>query len=395
MASIRERSGKLVVDFRYRNQRCREKTVLEATPANRKKLEKLLQKMEAEITLGTFDYAAYFPKSRRAKEFTAIEEQYERAKSKCPSFSEFAKAWFAEKQIEWRLSYRRKVRTTLKNYLLPYFGEQPVDQIQRSELLAFRASLAKVKTGKDQKPLTASRINQIMIPARILLQEAADRYGFDSPYRNIKNLKETKPHVMPFTLDEIERFLRAVRFDFKNYYTVRFFTGLRTSEIDGLKWKHVDLHRKEIHVREALVDGRTEGTKTQGSTRVVQMSSRVMEALQTQKRLTSEFSEYVFCDRKGNPLDYRNVNRRVWHPTLKLLGLEPRRAYETRHTAATLWLASGENPEWIARQLGHSNTEMLFRVYSHYVPDLTRKDGSAFEALLSQSAAELEVLDER
>jgi integrase len=55
-----------------------------------------------------------------------------------------------------------------------------------------------------------------------------------------------------------------------------------------------------------------------------------------------------------------------------------------RHTAATLWLASGEAPEWIARQLGHSSTEMLFRVYSRYVPNLTRRDGSAMDRLLSQ-----------
>ena len=54
-----------------------------------------------------------------------------------------------------------------------------------------------------------------------------------------------------------------------------------------------------------------------------------------------------------------------------------------RHTAATLWLASGEAPEWIARQLGHSSTEMLFRVYSRYVPNLTRQDGSAMERLLA------------
>jgi integrase len=55
-----------------------------------------------------------------------------------------------------------------------------------------------------------------------------------------------------------------------------------------------------------------------------------------------------------------------------------------RHTAATLWLASGEAPEWIARQLGHTSTEMLFRVYSRYVPNLTRRDGSAMERLLKQ-----------
>ena len=54
-----------------------------------------------------------------------------------------------------------------------------------------------------------------------------------------------------------------------------------------------------------------------------------------------------------------------------------------RHTAATLWLASGEAPEWIARQLGHSSTEMLFRVYSRFVPNLTRRDGSAIDRLLA------------
>ena len=46
-----------------------------------------------------------------------------------------------------------------------------------------------------------------------------------------------------------------------------------------------------------------------------------------------------------------------------------------RHSAATLWLASGENPEWIAKQLGHTSTEMLFKTYSRYVPNLTRQDG--------------------
>ena len=58
-----------------------------------------------------------------------------------------------------------------------------------------------------------------------------------------------------------------------------------------------------------------------------------------------------------------------------------------RHTAATLWLASGEAPEWIARQLGHTSTEMLFRVYSRYVPNLTRQDGSAMERLLASRLA--------
>lgn len=93
----------------------------------------------------------------------------------------------------------------------------------------------------------------------------------------------------------------------------------------------------------------------------------------------------MFCTKSGSPLSHHNVTKRVWYPLLRYLGLRKRRPYQTRHTAATLWLASGESPEWIARQMGHSTTEMLFRVYSRYVPNLTRQDGSAFERLLKQN----------
>ena len=78
-----------------------------------------------------------------------------------------------------------------------------------------------------------------------------------------------------------------------------------------------------------------------------------------------------------------NISKRVWYPLLRLLGLKKRVPYQTRHTFATLMLASGEAPEWIARQMGHTTTEMLFRVYSRFIPNLTRQDGSAFERLMA------------
>ena len=37
------------------------------------------------------------------------------------------------------------------------------------------------------------------------------------------------------------------------------------------------------------------------------------------------------------------------------------------------------------RQMGHSTTEALFRIYSRYVPNLTRQDGSTFESLLKRT----------
>ncbi len=49
----RKETGNLFFDFRYLGKRCREQTVLADTPVNRKKLQKVLDRIEAEITLGT------------------------------------------------------------------------------------------------------------------------------------------------------------------------------------------------------------------------------------------------------------------------------------------------------------------------------------------------------
>ena len=79
MASIRTRKGSdmLFVDFHYMGKRCRETTNLIDTPANRKKLENIILNMEAEIRLGIFNYAEFFPKSDEAEEMVALKDRKE------------------------------------------------------------------------------------------------------------------------------------------------------------------------------------------------------------------------------------------------------------------------------------------------------------------------------
>ena len=117
---------------------------------------------------------------------------------------------------------------------------------------------------------------------------------------------------------------------------------MRTGEVHGLKWKYVDFDLRIIRVRETFVLGEDEYTKTDGSQRDIQMSQPVFDALQAQYEATGKVSEYVFCNLLGTPLDNKNFSDRIWYPLLRHLGLEQRRPYQMRHTAATLWLASGK-----------------------------------------------------
>lgn len=386
MASIRSRSGLLFMDFYCKNIRCREQTKLQDNPANRKRLQSILDRLLADILVNgdtTFSYSDYFPKSKMVKKFEHIEQRVKQVQSDTPTFSDFSDLWFSENEIGWKHSYQITLRSSLDKHVLPAFGAQPVSHITRADILAFRAKLAKIPRKDGSTGLSPARINTILVPLRLILSEAADRFDFESPYKNIKMLKVPKTKVTPFTLNEVHRILTHVREDFKGYLTVRFFTGLRSGETHGLKWKYIDFERREILVRESLVAGQMTDTKTDSSTRDIPMSQPVFDALKEQHKRTGEM-EWVFCNGEGKNLQINNVSNRVWKPLLRLLELPYRRLYQTRHTAATLWLAAGENVLWVSQMLGHADPHVTLQKYAKYAPDLTRRDGSAFEALLAQ-----------
>ena len=396
--TVRNETGKLVMDFTYRNVRCREQTALPDTLQNRKRVEVVLEKIKKALRNGTFKYRDYFPESALASRFdpaAAIDvgkSIQSPVNSSSPHFQDFASQWFKEHEIEWRRSHIRSLRSTLDGRLIPHFGQKVVSSITKSDILAYRATLAKVKGRGDKEGLSPKRINEIIGTLCQIIDEAADRFEFTTPTTNIKRLRVRKVDVDPFSLQDVQSILATVRADYRNYFTVRFFTGMRTGEVHGLKWRYVDFERRLIRVRETVVLGEDEYTKTDGSQRDIQMSQPVVEALTKQYEVTGKLSDYVFCNLMGAPLDNKNFTDRIWYPLLRHLGMTERRPYQMRHTAATLWLASGEAPEWIARQLGHASTEMLFRVYSRYVPNLTRQDGSAMERLLASRLATGKVL---
>lgn len=398
MPSIRVRpeSNKLYFDFHWKGVRCREYSTLDSTPANKRKMEAVLKKIEGEIALNTFDYGRYFPGSPNVIRFAAASlgapspaeaHPAPPPTPDTPLFRDFVTTWKSEKEVEWRHSYRLAVASMLDTHLLPTFADMPIGAIDRAALLGFRSKLAekRLRGAKDGegRNLNPTTINRIMGIARQILEEGALRFHYENPALKIKRLKAKRIDISPFDMTEVRKIVETIRPDYRDYMTVRFFTGMRTAEAHGLKWKHIDFGRREILIRETYSHGRTEYTKNDGSQREIHMSQPVMDALMRLKPAKVDTEAYVFRTRNGLPIDNANFNDRVWNPLLRHLGLKPRRPYQMRHTCATLWLAAGENPMWIARQLGHTTTEMLFRTYSRFVPHLVRRDGSAFDTLVS------------
>jgi len=404
MAKVRARpeSGMLYLDFFYRGMRCREQTALPDTTENRRRVQALMNRISKEIKQGLFDYAATFPKSPRAAQFAAPAEAtngiFPAAAGgnslpaaptipDTPTFSDFSATWRKEMAPQWRRQHRDSVDAIFDAHLLAEFGGRAVSSITKADVLTFRAKLAEMP-GRSGPKLSPATINRTMGLLRQCLTEASERFGTPDAFKGVKRLKGRRPDVKPFSLEEVEKIRNTIRPDYRNYVTCRFFTGMRTGEINGLKWKYVDFENELIRVREVFSAGASEeNAKTESSIRDIPMLPMVKEALELQWEERDPDVEYVFCNRGGFPIDAHNFANRIWYPLLRYLELEKRRPYQTRHTTATLMLASGENPEWIARLMGHTNTQMLFTVYSRFVPNLTRQDGLAFAGLISRKSA--------
>jgi len=394
VAKVRVRPGTnlLLMDFYYRGQRCREQTALNDTAENRRKVQALLNRIKKEIVQGTFDYAKTFPGSNRGSQFAndAVVSNGQVSpslptgtKSETTTFGEFSITWRAEMAPQWRRQHRMGVDVIFKKHLQPAFGMRPLSEITKADLLTFRAAISEMP-GRAGKKMSSSSINKVMCLLRQILTEAAERFSLPDIFKGIKRLKARKPDVQPFSFEQVESICNTIRADFRNYAIVRFFSGMRTGEINGLKWKYVDFERGLILVREVFSAGESEeNAKNETSLRDIPMLPNVRQALEDQKRFRELGSEYVFSTKGGGPIDAHNFATRVWYPLLRFLDIEKRRPYQTRHTTATLMLASGENPEWIARLMGHANTQMLFTVYSRFVPNLTREDGRAITGVLN------------
>lgn len=301
-----------------------------------------------------------------------------------PTFSDFSAMWMKEGRGRWKPSTIAQYRDCLNSHLIPTFGELRVSQITESKVSPWVAQL-------QSRGLSARRINLLVVTLKSILKVARRRRHIrDDQLAEVRLLKEPRTEIDPLGPEEVSAFLAACPPWWRSYFTVALFTGARPNELAAVKWGDVDAKQGSFRIRAGIYRW-VEGTpKTESSIRDVDMLPMVVEALKVQKtqqagqRLKSGHgapevgADYIFTMPRGGRFNINFVRDRVWYKTLMAAKLRRRTMYQTRHSFASNALAAGENPTWVAAMLGHKGAEILFDVYTRYIPNKTRRDGSAF-----------------
>jgi len=338
------------MEFLLNGRRCRETVHVEPTPENIKLVKQKRDRVLMKIAFGEFDYAEEFPESKRAFELS-------NNKSALLTVAEMCEQWFKQSHKNWAHSTLKANSGRMDNHILPNFGQLRVCDFKPSH---FREWQHKTKLN----PKTANEVHS-------LLSQAFDYLVYDdiierNPMKSVKRLKTEREEVQPFNAEERERILASLPEGYaRDFYEFAFWTGLRTGEQIGLRWENVDFERGVIFIRESIVKGRKAGTKTAGSNRTHELHPIAFAVL---KRIP-ERTGYVFRDPKtGKRWKYDGVPReRYWQPALKQSKVRYLKPYACRHTYTSTMLTNGENPLWVARQLGHKDWGMIRKIYGRWI----------------------------
>lgn len=351
------------ISFTYQGVECKERLPLEPTPANLKRAEQHRTAILHAIEQGTFDYATTFPDSPRRLKFA-------RYKGELMSVADYFTGWVEDQKAHLKRSTWVEYDKVVRNMVVPKFGSKALVALTRVE----------VKEWLKARDVSNKRLKNLQSILRKALTDAVnDEVLKENPLKDWAfTRRETLDSsevdgIDPFSAEEQSLILAAAEGQFRNLIQFALWTGLRTSELVGLNWDDIDWVRGEVFVRRAVTQKSKspEVPKTKSSVRRVKLLPSALGALAAQKPHTYLKGEEVFQDpRYGERWSGDYPIREVfWMRVLKKAKVRYRNPYQTRHTFASMMLSAGENPWWVARQMGHASLTMLERNYGRWMPD--------------------------
>ena len=246
--------------------------------------------------------------------------------------------------------------------------------------------------------------NQSVVHAHRVLSKAlkdATTWGVitKNPAQSVSPPRPEPKEVEVWDMETISRFLEASQDSpFRDAFVLGLHTGLRRSEITGLRWHGVDLSAKTIRITGTLQrvtgHGLLAGTpKSKTSRRAIALGPTVIALLHEirgrQLALRVELGDlyenesgYVFTNELGKPIDSNRLTRE-FAKIVKSAGLPHATLHGLRHCMASLMLADGASIKSVAEKLGHSNPSLTLSVYSHLLPTIQEQAAEALDKRLA------------
>ena len=188
-----------------------------------------------------------------------------------------------------------------------------------------------------------------------------------------------------FSLSEMKSFLQSLDNlnDGKMYQKMALklmlLTGVRLGELCGVKWEDIDFEKSLLHIRRNRIHGNGIGIyekepKTSNSKRAIPLPGGVLlelkaykEWLKTQTNV-GEMSPYLIVNNSFEAVHPRTVS--VWLKEFEnKYGFKQVSCHGLRHTYCSFLLSRNVPLQTVSRYMGHSDSTVTLKVYSHFIPE--------------------------
>jgi integrase len=283
------------------------------------------------------------------------------------------------------MSTQKRYRGVIKNYLLPAFGDLCLRDLTSLALQRYFSEMAGVKLAHESQDKIRDVLSGIL--------GSAVKYGYlvKNPAEGLtlppsKKGKRVKPFLTP------QQFMALVSLIPEPYATMVFVavhTGLRVSELIGLKWRNVC--SDSITIEERCCRGDWGAPKSEASNATIPVNRAVVARLHRLKSVTVELragnairrypavksskpDDLVFQSIiKGRPMRDNNILSRFIKPAARTLGIAwvNWRCLRTSH--ATWLKLAGADVKDAQAQMRHSRASTTLDIYQQFIPESQRR----------------------
>ena len=282
----------------------------------------------------------------------------------------------------------------IDNYFIPTFGNKPINEITESDVQSFYNGLTVRVTRKGEK-LSTGQIHRIHTILHQAMQYAKNfRYIMNNPTKNAILPPEQKINYKVLNNEQLLRFMSAIKEDedWYPFFLTEITTGLRLSEICGLRVEDYDVRRRRLKIRHQLMyinmnDYEIVPLKTEAGARditVPQSTARLLDQI-----VAAGDSEWIFYNKRfpEHPVIPHNAYARL-QEFLKQSDIPPMRFHDLRHTFATHAIDSGVDPKTLSRILGHSRASFTLDRYTHVTKDMLQNASKIVSEILEDISLE-------
>jgi len=290
---------------------------------------------------------------------------------------------------------QERTRGVIANYLVPEFGKLSLRDLTPLNLQRYFSKLAASPLAHESKDKIKDVLSSIL--------GSALQYGLlvKNPVEGIRlpaerrGKRKTKPHVTP---EQFEQLLELIPEPYASMVFVAVWTGLRVSELIGLKWE--DVGADSLRIDERCCRGDWDAPKSEASNATIGVEPCVIERINRLKQLTVDVKaglavrhykvvksdrpeDLVFQSVKtGAPMRDNNILSRHIKPAARKLGL-PWINWRCLRTSHATWkVEAGANPKDVQGQMRHSRISTTMDIYAQFVPESQRRALAKMSAMV-------------